>query len=104
MKRPDASSEPAAPGEMPDAKFREKFPLLSAHMADDRWDDGKDREVSTLVFKVEDGLIVGALNDREARASLYRTAETMEGASKALEKALGDGKADWRPWGGKKKK
>jgi len=103
MKKPTPTTDAVEPGVMPDTRFAEKFPLLSAHLADDRWEDGTDRQVSTLTFKVEGGALVGALNDREGRQSLYRTAETMEGVSKALEKALGDPKADWRPWGGNKK-
>ena len=105
MKRPEAApTHNGEPGVMPDTKFAERYPLLSAHLADDRWEDGKDREVSTIVYKVEDGHIVAALNDREARASLYRTGDTLEAATKALEKALGASGADWRPWGGNKKK
>ncbi len=104
MKRPEANVPNGEPGIMPDSKWAERYPLVSAHMSDDRWEDGKDREVSTLVFKVEDGHMVAALNDREARSSLYRAGETAEKALAALEKALGGPGADWRPWGGSKRK
>jgi len=104
MKRPEPVVANGEPGVFPDPKFAERYPLLAAHMADDRWEDGKDREVSTLTYKVEDGHLVAALNDREGRQSLYRSSETMEGGCKALEKVLGSPGADWRPWSGAGKK
>jgi len=103
MRRPEEVPTTQPPGKMPDESWVKAYPILSEQLGDDRWDDGTPREVSTLGLKVEDGRIVASLNDKECKRSLYRSGETVKGALVALEKALSDPGADWRPWSGKGK-
>jgi len=99
MKRP--SNEAAAPGvndPFPDSDWLKRFPSLCPFLADFYWDDGECREPCSLAIKVQDGLILVSLQDRALERGLYRTGKDVKGALEAIEKALGGGGADWRPW------
>lgn len=104
MKRPDAGSATSAPGEFPDKSWRESYPNLCGYLCDDKWEDGKDRDLSTVTIKFQEGHVLAVLNDVDVRRSLYVTGDTVTQAIKALEKQLGAPGADWRSWGGNKKK
>jgi hypothetical protein len=106
MKRPDpATAEaPGGPAQFPDDRWVKSMPLLCEYLASDAWDDGKPREQSTVSIKCQDGRVLAVLNDLEMRRSLYVSAETVEGALKALEKHLGSSLADWRAWKGPARK
>ena len=106
MKRPEPIPEgdPSSTS-FPDATWAKSMPHVCEYLHDDRWEDGKPREVSTIVIKEEDGRVVVALNDKDLSRSLYRSGETVAEALKALEKALATQSADWRKWfSGPKKK
>lgn len=79
--------------------------LIVEHLTEAVWDDGKPRVTSTLTVFVEDGCLKVSLNDRDQCRSLYASAESVQGAIKAIEEALATGATDWRAWrtGGKKK-
>jgi hypothetical protein len=71
---------------------------LAAHLSDLAWDDGQVREPSAITVRAEGTRFNVALNDRDAKASLYVTADTLDEALEALEAALKRPGADWRPW------
>jgi len=105
MKRPDKAADKAiAGGDFSDAKFREKYPLLFEYLHDTQWDDGSAREQSSITVKIEQGRFNLALSDKDARASLYITADTIVDGLACFEKALKAGNADWRGWKGSKGK
>lgn len=99
---PDSASR--AGGDVSDEKFAKKFPLVLEHLTHAEWEDGGARETSTLTIFVEEGLVKIGLNDRDAQRTLYRSADTLEGAIAAVEKALAGPGADWRPWKGRRRK
>lgn len=78
--------------------LKKDCPAVWAHISDGTWSDGGKRTPSTLLFTVEAGQLKACLNDREERCSLWRAGATPEEAVASLEKALGDGSADWKPW------
>ncbi len=104
MKRPNEKPTTRPPGTWPDESWIEKYPILCEWLGDTTWDDGKPREPSQLGLKCEDGRIVLSVNDKEMKQSLYRSGESVDEALGAIEKALIDPGADWRPWYGQKKK
>lgn len=105
MKRPEqVNNERGSPGVFADQKWREKYPTVCQYLADDVWEDGKPREVSKIAVTSQDGLVLVMLNDGELRRSLYVTGDTVEKALAALERQLIAAGADWRAWGGNKKK
>jgi hypothetical protein len=99
MKRPD-TTETAAKDScgLTDEGFVKKYPNISAYLMDDKWDDGKARECSSLAFSVKDGTWQLALNDKALKTSMYTSAPTMDSCLKTLEKALADHVQAWRSW------
>jgi len=102
MKRPEASvrEEGAA---MPDEKWVKAYPTISEYLVTAAWEDGASREPSTLVIKVQNGVILAAVNDVALKRSLYCSGDTVDMALRSMEKALQSPTADWRKWGSKKK-
>lgn len=106
MKKPDkaAGASVNAPDAI-DAGFRKKYPTLLAYLSDETWDDGTDRETSTITIRVDGGLLQVSVNDRALRQSVYCTSQGLHEALGLLEEALVKGTVTWRPWsGGKGKK
>lgn len=87
-----------------DDKFAKKYPTVLEYLTDVQWDDGTERERSTVSLFIEDGAFKLALNDKALRRSLYVTADTMEAAFSVLERSLQAPQADWRGWNAKTKK
>ena len=82
-----------------DTKTWEPYPLLVEHLTHTRWDDGKERQVSTLTFTFVDGSLNCCLNDREESRGMFVTADTFREALKALEANLeGGGSSRWVQW------
>lgn len=106
MKKPSPGKSTAvASGGFSDSVFKAAYPLLYEHMADTTWEGGGSRETSTVVVRIEAGRFNVCLNDREAKASLYVTSDTVEEGLQALEAMLASDNADFRPWkGGSKRK
>lgn len=103
LSRDDTPSS-GKPGEFPDEKWSKGLPTIVEYMTQDKWGDGKERELSGVTVKYQDGLILIVLNDVAQRRSLYVSANSVEGALKALEKAVSGPGADWRAWSGKGRK
>jgi len=99
MKRPSGGADAKGVNEpFPDSDWLKRFPVLCPFLSDFWWDDGEQREPCSLSVKVQDGLILVSLSDRELERGLYRTGRDVRSAIEALEKALAGGGADWRPW------
>lgn len=101
MKKPTRPAKPEVIDQWPDGRWLDRFPLLCEHISDATWEDGSPREVSTLVIRGQDSMVMVAVNDREAKQSLYRSGNSVEEALTALEAALEGTAPDWRPWSGK---
>jgi hypothetical protein len=99
MKRPaPVKRDPAEVTPFPDDEWNELFPLLSEHLAHDLFEDGTSRRLSSVSVKAQDGLVLVSLSDVELSRGLYRVGPNVMAALEALEKALADPRADWRPW------
>lgn len=106
MKRPDHVPSKAAGvvGQCSDETWVKKYPMILQYLTDDKYDDGAARDVSALSISIRDGDIALALNDKDLKCSMYTQADSLTKALQLMEGALQSGKAEWRPWGGKKKK
>lgn len=104
MKRPDNADRVLGPNDFPDDKWRKLFPTIVEYMSCEKWEDGKARAISTVQLKLQDGRILASLSDHDLQRGLYVAGEHVEAALKALERALTSDNADWRYWGGGKKK
>lgn len=97
MKRPEVVSA-SENGTFPDASFAKAHPTLSEYMSEDRWDDGKPRERSTVQLKLQDGAILATLQDHDLQRGLYVVGASVAEALKSLEKHAASPTADWRMW------
>lgn len=107
MQRPSTTAAAASGSEWPDEKWKKETPILTEFLSAALYDDGTVRELSQLTVKLQDGQVLACLQDKDLRRGLYRVSSTVAGALKAIEKALAESSADWRPWkddrGGKRK-
>lgn len=71
-------------------------PVVADFLLTARWDDGKERETSSLTIVVQDGLWKLCLSDRDASKKLWASGETLTKALKNLEERVTDPKPDWR--------
>lgn len=87
-----------------DGEFASSFPLVCEYLTQRRYDDGTERELSSLTFFYEDTPKV-SLADKDARRSVYVSGADWYEALKTLERALRAGAIEWRAWKerGKKK-
>jgi len=60
------------------------------------WEDGKERETSSVTVFHGDGLLKACIQDKDAGLIAFVTGESLEGLLDALEKGLASGKLDWR--------
>lgn len=99
MKRPDPKSTTGTgqPSGADDA-FVKAYPSVWSYLADETWDDGKDRQPSALSLTWKEGCWQLALNDKALKQSLYTCAPTQKEALGLMEKALRDGTGVWRSW------
>ena len=81
-------------------------PLLHEHLVTANWEDGSERETSTLLLFVGQGAWKACLNNRSEGLTLWASGSSLAGAMEALERALDTSAPDWRrnrPGRGQKK-
>lgn len=98
MKKPEQQQREKSVGISTEDKFAKKFPTIVEYLTTDQWEDGSDRELSSLSMFVEDGKWKAAINDKAMKRSCYVTAESFDDALGRIEKALATSSADWRAW------
>jgi hypothetical protein len=107
LRRPTDGPVAGAAGSWPDDTWTKQLPVLVEYLSATCYDDATPREPAQLTLKLQDGMILASLQDKDLSRGLYRVAGSVLGACKALEKALSEQTADWRPWktdrGGKRK-
>lgn len=77
--------------------FPDKYPIIWAYLTQEKYDNGGYRQTATLLFFLEHGGIKVCLHDRQGHRSLFRRSHTFHGALDAIEAALSDDSADWKP-------
>lgn len=104
-KRPPKGPSVAGVGDTPnDPIFRSRFPTIWEYMTTARYDSGESRELSTLMVLFEHGQAKCCLNDRAEHRSMWVSAESFEGALKALEASLEAETGTWKQYQPYKKK
>lgn len=97
-KRSGGALGPDAGGIPVDDAFRKTHPDLFDFLCCSSWPDGKPRERGTLLVFINGARWQAMLNDKDAELTCFVTADTLKDALLAAEKALGEGKGDWRPY------
>jgi hypothetical protein len=77
-------------------QFAKKYPALLEYLTTDKWPEGGERVVSTLMMFCEDGTFKACLNDRDAGKSLWVSGASVPDALEALESILRHGGGEWR--------
>jgi len=97
MKRPPVTATGASnTGPLTDPVFSKRCPNLFAYLTDDMWEDGTERETSTLLIFEDGGVLKAWLNDRALHRSLWVAGATLQGLLDALNEAVVDPAAGWR--------
>lgn len=79
-----------------DKEMTEAYPAVFEWMATEVWEDGAERETSTLLIFVEEGSWKCCFTDRENARRLWVSGTTFAGLLKALDAILREGGGDWR--------
>jgi hypothetical protein len=95
MRKPTAPSVGPS-GTAPVGVFFRSFPQLHQHLADPKWDDGTERDLSTLSIFSQDGRWKLCLSDRDGGKIVFLSGSTLEEAFLALERGLEAGTLEWR--------
>lgn len=80
------------------------LPALWRFLAWTRWDDGSERTPGSLTLFVDADRLKVALNDRDAGEVGFATLDADEEPLAAINDLLVEGKIDWRPARGARKK
>lgn len=96
MKRPDGSRPGGAVPRASALGLEESYPTLAEYLCDTAWEDGKPREVATLLVVTELGAWKACVNDRACARSLWVSAESFAGVLEATEAALCSLSPGWR--------
>jgi len=100
MKKPSKDElASAAQTGLTDAQFASKYPMLTSHLVDEKWDDGTARTPSTFSLSVKDGVWQLGINDKSLKQSLYTSGPSLNACLQLAEKAIADGTSAWRKWG-----
>lgn len=96
-------SSGATPAE--DVEFGKLYPTLAEYLTAVRWDDGKPREVATMLLVTELGMWKACLNDRANNRSAWFTGVSVSDLLETIDNALEAESAGWRvnkPYGSRK--
>jgi hypothetical protein len=74
-----------------------KHPALAEWLTAVAWDDGKPRQVGTLMVLAEGGLWKAWLHDRAQARACWLAAERLDALFAAIEETVASGRGDWRP-------
>lgn len=72
------------------------YPTVCEFLSSVTWPDGSPRVTGTITLLCELGTLKAALNDRDASASAFVSANSFTTLLKAIEAGLSDGSLDWR--------
>jgi len=92
---PSGGSPRPGPGSVP-AAFVALYPALWDYLSEDRFDDGKRREVATVTLFVVDGGFRACINDKANHRVGFVSGATLEGLLASLEANLATDEMDWR--------
>jgi hypothetical protein len=98
FKRPDATvgGGGKGSGKVEDKDFAKEAPTLLAYLQEDAWPDGQDRQRSSIVLFVEDGMLKACLSEKDTSSTLWASSRNFWGILEALEGRLTEDAPDWR--------
>jgi hypothetical protein len=97
LKRVDRSDAVAGLPAAADATWAQLYPALHEYLTVTKWDDGKAREVATLMLVAESGFWKVCVNDRANARSAWFSGISVEACLLAVEDAISQDAVAWRP-------
>lgn len=82
-----------------DPDFAQVYPVLHQFLTQPVDDDGKPRQLASIILFVEQGVAKAGLRERDAGLSLWVSADTLLGVYEALELQLSQSPVPWRASG-----
>lgn len=79
-----------------DQGFKDEFPTLHQYLTCVRWDDGKPRTTTTLLFFVEGEALKCCINDRDNNRSAFVTSAGFAALLSEVETRLREESLDWK--------
>lgn len=89
----DSQAGPTVPD---DPRFSKAYPALWEYCTADQYPDGSKRVRSSMVLFCEDSVVKLCLNDKDQARAIWVTADTVEKAFGAADKALQTANPPWR--------
>lgn len=80
-----------------DPQAQQRWPTLWLHLTQTSYPDGDKREPSTLLLFLQDGSLKAMCRDKDGDRCLWAAARSLVGVLDAIDGALADPEADWRP-------
>jgi hypothetical protein len=71
-------------------------PALYEYLTLNRFPDGGERQVATLVLFIEEGRWKGCLSDRETDRTLWKVGDTLGDLLLSMDQEIQEGSAGWR--------
>jgi len=81
-----------------DVVMEAEYPLMTEYLVTRTFEDGSERETSTLLVFAAEGVWKVCLNDRAEQRALWASGASYGDALAALEKLLDSGAETWRPY------
>lgn len=81
-----------------DVVMEAEYPLLTEYLISRQFEDGSERETSTLLVFASEGVWKVCLNDRAEQRALWASGASYADAIAALEKLLDSGAETWRAY------
>lgn len=96
MKKPNGKSSPSGARAEPGDILLDR-PRLFEYLSEAAWEDGTERELSTLTLFTADGRWRASLNDKALNRIAFMSGATPEACLDNLENGLENDDLDWRP-------
>lgn len=84
-----------------DTVFLRSYPAVYEYLTLTKWEDGTQRQPSTMLLLVEEGFMKACLNDRANQRSAWVSGASLTDTMKCLDDGLKDDTLVWRknqPW------
>lgn len=104
VRRNDSAGGDGPGGKPVGGEFSARWAAIWEYIAEDKWEDGKARQTSTLQLFTDRGACKVCLKDRDQGVNCWVTGRDPFEALDALESVLRSGTAEWVPDAFKKRR
>ena len=97
LRRSTGGAPPVTSGDTASMDWcRDRWPALFEHLTATRWDNGEERQTSSLSVFMDSGVLKACLNDKAESRVAFVASASFEGLLDALDEGIQNGSLDWR--------